>query len=414
MTDTTQVTDARDLDPTVSTMANGAEDLKLRIGGKGAQLARMQQLGLPVPAWFSLDADDYRRALDHADVHAAQARALELIKADDHAGASAALQTAILALPLPDDIQLDIVDRWKQLGAGMVAVRSSAIGEDSAEQSFAGQFDSVLGVRTERQLLDALRQCWASAYNERAIAYRARHELDPLDAAMAIVVQKQVASDVSGVMFTGNPISGDPLVTVISSCWGLGEALVSGIANADTYKFDRRSNDLEIDIADKDVQIVLAPDGLTEEVTVLDALRNVTSLTEEQVGELVALGELLERAQGHPQDVEWAYEDGTLHVLQTRPVTTKLRPRGIRRIWDNSNIVESYSGVVSPLTFSFARDAYAGVYIQTMGLLRIPRAEVPRAQVVTRQKLGYLDGRVYYNLASWYYLLSVLPNYEEH
>jgi pyruvate,water dikinase len=111
--------------------------------------------------------------------------------------------------------------------------------------------------------------------------------------------------------------------------------------------------------------------------------------------------------------VEWAIADGILHVLQTRPVTTKLRPRGIRRTWDNSNIVESYSGVVSPLTFSFARDAYTAVYFQALRLLRLPESEMEQAKVVVRQMLGYVDGRVYYNLASWYYLLSVMPDYEK-
>jgi pyruvate,water dikinase len=385
-----------------------------RLGGKGAKLARLGEIGVDVPAWFGIEADAFRTALDHRDVHGARERAVEAAARDDFDAASDALRTAVLALPLPQDIVERILDSYRELGGGLVAVRSSAIGEDGAQMSFAGQFDSVLGVRGERELLDAVRTCWASAFNPRAIAYRVKHGLDALDALMGVVVQRQIRSDVSGVLFTGDPINGDPQTSVVSACWGLGEALVSGLANADTYRVDRRNGEITVEVADKDVQIVLADEGLTRECEVEAERRTVRCLSDSQVRELVRLGKLLQEAEGCPQDVEWAYEDGQLHVLQTRPITSKLRPAGIRRVWDNSNIVESYSGVVSPLTFSFARDAYAGVYIQAMGLLRIPEAEKPRAAVVTRQMLGTLDGRVYYNLASWYYLLSVLPNYEEH
>ena len=161
--------------------------------------------------------------------------------------------------------------------------------------------------------------------------------------------------------------------------------------------------------------IVLSADGLTKQVSVDEPRRMARVLTDAQVRELAAVGEQLELAHGgRAVDIEWAYDNDVLVILQCRPVTSPMRPRGIRRVWDNSNIVESYAGVVSPLTFSFAREAYAGVYMQALNLLRIPPAEVPRAALVTRQMLGYLDGRVYYNLGSWYYLLSVLPNYEEH
>jgi pyruvate,water dikinase len=389
--------------------------LESRIGGKGAKLARLQEIGCNVPAWFPVEAGEFRRAMEHRDVQAAIAHAGELVDAEDFEAAADAVRAAVLALPLPEDLQLAVVQQWRDtLGGAVVAVRSSAIGEDGTEHSFAGQFESILGVETEQQLLDAVRQCWASAWTGRAVAYRARHEMPPLDVEMGLVVQLLVDSEVAGVMFTGDPISGDPYTTVVSATWGLGEALVSGIANADTYRIDRRHDVLDTEVADKDVMIVRADAGLTEEREVEAARREVRCLSDAQVRELAELGDRLEAADaGRAQDVEWAFHAGELHVLQTRPVTTQLRPRGIRRTWDNSNIVESYSGVVSPLTFSFAREAYTAVYFQALKLLRLPESEMTQAKVVVRQMLGYVDGRVFYNLASWYYLLSVMPDYEK-
>ncbi|MCB0878988.1 MAG: hypothetical protein KDC46_08410 [Thermoleophilia bacterium] len=389
--------------------------LERRIGGKGAKLARMQQLGCNVPAWFAIEAGEFRRAMQHQDVRDAIDAAGAMVDDEQYEQAAQTVRDAVLALPLPEDLRTAVVAQWRdELAGSVVAVRSSAIGEDGTDHSFAGQFESVLGVETEQQLVDAVRQCWASAWTGRAVAYRARHDMAPLEVEMGLVVQRLVDADVAGVMFTGDPISGDPLTTVVSATFGLGEALVSGIANADTYRLDRRHDVIDAEVADKDVMIVRAADGLTEEREVPAARRGERALTDAQVRELTALGEQLEAGDdGRAQDVEWAICGGVLHVLQTRPVTTKLRPRGIRRTWDNSNIVESYSGVVSPLTFSFAREAYTAVYFQALKLLRLPDSEMDQAKVVVRQMLGYVDGRVFYNLASWYYLLSVMPDYEK-
>ncbi len=391
------------------------DGLERRIGGKGAKLARMQSIGCNVPAWFAVESDQFRRAMEHADVQGAIARAGEFVEREQFEEAAETVRTAVLALPLPEALQTAVVEQWKRdLEGAVIAVRSSAIGEDGTDHSFAGQFESVLGVETEQQLLDAVRQCWASAWTGRAVAYRAKHGMPALEVEMGLVVQVLIDADVAGVLFTGDPISGDPYTSVVSATFGLGEALVSGIANADTYRLDRRHDALEVEVADKDVMIARASAGLTEEAEVPEHRRAERALTDAQVRELVALGSKLEAAdEGRAQDVEWAIADGVLHVLQTRPVTTKLRPKGIRRTWDNSNIVESYSGVVSPLTFSFAREAYTAVYFQALKLLRLPDSEMEQAKVVVRQMLGYVDGRVYYNLASWYYLLSVMPDYEK-
>lgn len=385
------------------------------IGGKAHALEALSAAEIPVPAWRVMSARAFSAALEQRDCLHALDRARELVAQGQVSAASATMQTALHAAAIPEHVMDMARTAWSDIGGGIVAVRSSAIGEDGSDHSFAGQFDSVLGVHTFEALLDAIRTCWASAFSERVIQYRIRHELDPLDAQMAVIVQQQIDATSAGVLFTGDPVSGDHGVMLVSACWGLGEALVSGLANADTYRFDRRTDEIEPTIADKDVAIVLAAAGLTQQIEVAEPRRSARVLTDQQVRELATVGERLELMYGgRAVDIEWAYDHNTLVILQCRPVTSPMRPRGIRRVWDNSNIVESYAGVVSPLTFSFAREAYAGVYLQALSLLRIPPAEVPRAQLVTRQMLGYLDGRVYYNLGSWYYLLSVLPNYEEH
>ncbi len=391
-------------------------DLGQRIGGKAANLAHLQRIGCSVPAWFAIEAKEFATAIEHPDIRHAIDEATTLVAQDRLDEAARVVREAMLQRPIPDRLRTAIVERWStELAGDVVAVRSSAIGEDGVEHSFAGQFESVLGIETEQQLLDAIRQCWASAWTERAVAYRARHGMPPLEAEMALVVQRLVDAEVAGVLFTGDPISGDPLTSVVSATFGLGEALVSGAANADTYRVDRRHGAVAADIADKDIMVVRAAEGLVEQIDVPSERRESPALTDAQVLELVVLGERVENAAGGlAQDIEWAVVDGTLHVLQTRPVTTPLHPRGIRRAWDDSNIVESALGVVSPLTFSFLREACWSVSRQALRLARFPDSELDHACIVVRPMLCYVDGRVCWNLASWRYLLSAMPGHERH
>jgi pyruvate,water dikinase len=218
-------------------LAAGTEQL----GGKALQLARLSAAGFPVPDWRCIAAATARSIVERPTVASALEAARSAVDDNGDLVAGATLPSETFRLALSEELAGDATLR-AQLTAlldtlgGPVAVRSSAIAEDGAAHSFAGQFETILGVRTHDDYIDAVCRCWASALSDRVIAYRVRNRLDPFDTAMAVVVQRMVAADVAGVMFGADPTTGDPDTIVIGATWGLGEALVSGIANADTYR----------------------------------------------------------------------------------------------------------------------------------------------------------------------------------
>jgi pyruvate,water dikinase len=292
----------------------------------------------------------------------------------------------IETLPLEAALTEELDEVAARLG-GPLAVRSSAVGEDGERFSFAGQFESVLNV-DPGQLSAAVRYCWRSAFSLRALEYRRRAGSLRDAAKLAVIVQRQIAGDVSGVLFTLDPVSGDRGRMRISACRGLGDALVAGEVDGDEYLIDRQGTEFGACRISRDHRLLSA-----------EALR-----------ELAALGRRLSEPSG-PRDVEWTISRGELWVLQDRPVTTAIaREESANRIvWDNSNIQESYCGVTTPLTFSFARSTYASVYEQTMRALGVSEATIDEHRPLLRNLLGLLQGRVYYNLNSWYRGLLLLP-----
>lgn len=269
-----------------------------------------------------------------------------------------------------------------------VACRSSARGEDSAEHSFAGQYDSFLDVRRDG-VMGKVTAVRASGSGERAAAYGAARGAEVLEPA--VIVQRMVAAAFAGVAFSADPVSGRRGVAVVSAVRGLGEALVSGEADGETFEIDAQGT-------------VLSRRG--------DAS---VALPVETASQVAALAREAEAHFGCPQDIEWAVDDaGVLFMLQSRPITT-LRdapPEDAPRVlWDNSNIAESYSGVTTPMTYSFARRAYENVYREFCRLLWVPRARVERGEPVFRAMIGLVQGRVYYNLCSWYRVLAMLPGF---
>jgi pyruvate,water dikinase len=298
-----------------------------------------------------------------------------------------------------------------------VAVRSSAVDEDGAGQSFAGLHDSFLYLKTEDDVLAALRKVWASAYNERAIAYRRERQLPVTGIAVAVVVQQMVEAAASGVMFTVNPVSGAVGELVISALYGAGEGLVSQGFDADTFVVAKAGLAIERTLADKRDRMILderAGRGLVR-ADVPPALRGVACLTDDQVTRLARAGLAVERGYGRPQDLEFAFDPaGQLHLLQARPVTTAAEygpAAGHHLLWDNSNIIESYSGVTSPLTFSFIRRAYTIVYHCFSQVMGISPAVVRASQPVFENMLGLFRGQVYYNLLNWYRLIRLFPGF---
>jgi pyruvate,water dikinase len=271
----------------------GAQDVQL-VGGKAANLGELVAAGLPVPPGFVITTDAYRR---HA-------------RGDE----------------VPEPLRSEILAAYAELGdATPVAVRSSATAEDLAEASFAGQQETYLNVRGADDLLTAVRECWASLFTERAVAYRARQEVDETTVALAVVVQTMVEADAAGVMFTANPANGRRDQVAVNAAWGLGEAVVSGSVDADDLVVgvdpwvvrDRRT-------ADKAVQVRYAAHR-TEEVPTPADRRRVPVLDDAAALELARLGRRTQEHFGAPQDIEWVRSAAGFALVQSRPITA-LRP----------------------------------------------------------------------------------------
>ncbi len=386
------------------------------LGGKGANLARLEALGLPVPPWYAVTTDLFERAL--GDLRGRIASRLD--GAGDPGPASAEIRGWILALALPPALEEEIAAAHAARigdGGAYVAVRSSAAGEDAAGESFAGLHDSFLFVRGRDQVLQSIRKVWASAYNERALAYR-RAKGIPLDGiAVAVVVQAMIEARTSGVMFTADPTSGSVHEIVISSLWGAGEGLVSAGFDADTYRVDKETLEVAETVAEKTEQLVLDRDagsGLIH-LDVPEDFQRKSSLSREEVIALARLGIAVERHHSRPQDLEFAVDSGGRpFLLQARPVTTveELGPAvGNRLLWDNSNIIESYSGVTSPMTFSFISRAYTIVYHCFDEEMGIDARTVRANREVFENMLGLFRGQVYYNLFNWYRLVRLFPGF---
>jgi pyruvate, water dikinase len=275
-----------------------------RAGGKGASLARMSELGLPVPEGFVIPADVLATVVDADALRAAL---------PDHDKAQAIVAAA--------EVPAEVAEAYAALGEDPpVAVRSSACAEDSETASYAGQQETYLYVRGADQVLDRVRDCWASFFSERAIFYRQKKgSLD--DLGMAVVVQRMVRSDVAGVLFTCDPVRGRRDRMVVEAVLGLGEAAVSGQVTPDHYILKRDGTIRKAQVSQQPIAIVPVEDGGTEERE-LGEEGGEQKLGEEHLRELARIGDDLEQRLGGPQDIEWALEGGEIYVLQARPVTT--------------------------------------------------------------------------------------------
>ena len=312
----------------------------------------------------------------------------------------------------------EILKQAEAVGSTYFAVRSSAHGEDGAEHSFAGQYDSFLYVK-QNDLLEKIDQVFHSNQSAHLDSYRYSKETTEAQQVTAIV-QKMLTPTASGVAFSADPVTGDRDKVIISSLWGTGSALVSGEENADTWTIED-DKVIEKIIAQKTHQHVLPKGGEAskegvQRVNVEEDLVNEPSLTEEQIKEICDLSKQCEVHFGCPQDIEWAINstDGKLYLLQSRPITTLVNlPKATLplTVWDNSNIAESYSGITSPLTFTFAERIYEHVYREFCVLLSVPKGRIKKHDAVFSKMLGHIHGHVYYNLNSWYHVLAMLPGF---
>jgi phosphohistidine swiveling domain-containing protein len=277
-------------------------------------------------------------------------------------------------------------------GAGLFAVRSSGLEEDGASSAHAGQFLSELNVAAD-DVPAAAHRVWRSGFTETLAEYRRAHGLSGEPQPPAVVVQVMVDARAAGVAFSADPVSGDRDVVVISAITGLADKLVGGEEDGDSYRIGAGGKTLEAEL-----------------------VGDLAVLSEAERAEVAAMARRAAEHFGCPQDIEWAFDAAGLKMLQSRPITTlgstAARSEDEFVIWDNSNIVESYPGVTSPLTFSFARYVYAHVYQAFSRLMGVPGADVDEHRAVFENMLGRVDGRVYYNLLNWYRALALFPGFK--
>ncbi|ELY91271.1 phosphoenolpyruvate synthase [Natrinema altunense] len=301
-----------------------AGDLE-QVGGKGASLGELTGAGLPVPPGFVVTAGTYRSFIEEAEIDEELFEAVDVDVDDSSALAEAAdrAQELILETPFPDELRDEILESYGEVGDGeaFVAVRSSATAEDLPDASFAGQQETFLNV-TEEDLLDRVRECWASLFTQRAIYYRQEQGFDHSAVNIAVVVQQMVDAEKSGVMFTSHPSTGDPTM-IIEAAWGLGEAVVSGAVSPDNYVIDRKDRSMDVTVAEKKVKHEKdEATGQTVEREVPEDKRTQRVISDDEIDSLMDLGERVEDHYDEPQDVEWAIVGGDVYMLQSRPITT--------------------------------------------------------------------------------------------
>ncbi len=388
-------------------------------GGKGAQLLRLRDAGFNVPPFGIVETAVLDTLLDTAQLRSAVHAALVGLTPQTAPSAADEIRRFITAAAADVPAQRRIAEAYDAAGGGYVAVRSSAVGEDGDDHSFAGQGSSFLHVSGLDAVTRAVAECWASAWSERALTYRLLHGLPVEQIQTAVVIQAMVESDVSGVLFTINPTSGDVDELVLSAVYGLGEGLVSGEVDADTLTVRRNDGTIiATQIGEKEQRFERAASGTGITGVAESPERRLSlALTPAQVDELRRVGLAIEAHFGAPQDVEWGFADGRLWLLQSRPVTSAVAPRSSSapapgrhtRLWDNANIVENFGEITAPLTFSFASHIYGVVYLDYCRELGVPASQLRQMRPWTDHLLGQFDGRVYYNVLSWYGVLRLVP-----
>ena len=296
---------------------------RTRIGGKGLNLAKLAQAGFPVPGGFVVTTDGYAAFVEHAgitDWMAEETSKVAVSNPDDLTSLSQRIRTRFRTGSLPPALATQIRTAYDNLGRPRVAVRSSATAEDLPDHSFAGQQDTFLNVLGDDDLLTAVVDCFSSLWSARAIGYRARNGIDQSAVSLAVVVQMMVQSETSGVLFTANPLTGKRTESVIEATFGLGEPLVGGLVEPDRYVVDTPTGQvLEATVGAKATVMHGLADGGTE---TMQADRRQQALADDQIGTLVDLGKHVAALYGTPQDVEWAFADSRLFLLQARPITT--------------------------------------------------------------------------------------------
>ena len=360
-------------------------------GGKGANLVRLTRAGFDVPRGFILSTPAYREFVNANGLEGTLRASLQGLKPEDAdvlGGASQTIRNAFSGGVMPTEIAQAIQSAYAELDQGPVAVRSSATAEDLPDLSFAGQQDTYLNILGEGQLIQAVIDCWSSLWTARAIGYRIRNQISHEEASLAVVVQEMVQSEVSGVLFTANPLTGALDETVIDATFGLGEALVSGQVEPDHFVVNmarsgaagrvggdlppyrdpaQSKRDFTFSVVDKtlgakSISTRSKAGGGVESIAEKSETRQ--TLTEEQIYQLAGTGQRIQSEYGAPQDIEWAFADGNLYILQSRGITSLFPVPQVSFdpliVWFSFGAVQGLVGPITPLGQDGIRHVAAG------------------------------------------------------
>jgi pyruvate,water dikinase len=396
------------------------------VGAKAFNLARLTRLGLPVPPGFCVVAPAYRQHLaDHELVPkvkatVAAARAQEGLAQPDEVGASSRkarvlteLREAIIAAPLTVEFRLAIEPVFQALDANRIAVRSSSTVEDLPGLSFAGLYDTVLLKTDLWGCLNAIKSCWASLWTERAFDYREKNRVDHFNAGMAVIVQKMIPSEVSGIVFTADPVSGAKDRVIVEAVYGLGEGIVSGKVAPDRFvlytRMGTRSRIVspaprtERAIARKATQVVFSEQWGVREWPVPDEQQQLPCIDDALARQLAKHALAVERAFGAPQDIEWARRGAEIAFLQARPITT-LAPGRLweeRQVWTNVNLAEAVPEAIPPATQSLVDIFVKGIFGWLLKLSGIQLEDIRITDMIA--------GRPYINLNTFIGIVRNIP-----
>lgn len=365
------------------------------IGGKATGLYKLQQAAVAVPPFLVIPAETFDPVLRNLPIgeQSADLRRRKL---------------AAFTLSQPDQTAIATILADWQFPAQAVVVRSSVADEDGDIHAFPGLMDSFLNLTFFADVHQAVARCAASAYSERALAYRKLKGLT-LTPRPAVIIQQQITPVASGVLFTTFPDY--PQEMAIHATFGFGEGLVNGTLDADEFYWLKQSGNLHRQVIASKTHRMDADGGRgLHLVAVTPEKRDAPCLTAAQSETLFQMGMTVEKAFGRPQDVEFVVTENQIFAVQSRPITQPI-PEIV--VYDNANIQESYCGVTTPLTFSFAGRAYATVYRQTMQTLGLPPAVIQAHEAVVSHLLGLVKGRIYYNINNWYRGLQLLPSFNQ-
>ncbi|MEM4137128.1 MAG: phosphoenolpyruvate synthase [Candidatus Anstonellaceae archaeon] len=308
------------------------------VGGKGANLGEMKRAGLPIPDGFCVTVAAYFKFLDYNNLRPFIKEMLENLDSEDYdklAKVSQTIKTKLLSSTIPEEIKRDVIGAYNELckrkGKEVyVAVRSSATAEDLPEASFAGQQATFLNVSGELDVLQAVKECWASLFEARSIYYRIQNNFDHLKVGLSAVVQEMVQSEVAGVMFSVDPVSQDINLISIEGAYGLGEVVVSGQVEPDHYLVSKKDYSIVEKFISRQTWAIAKVQGKNQKVEVDDVLQEKQKLPDEKIIELAKIGHKIEQHYGFPQDMEWAVENNKIYIVQSRPITT-LNPQTIQK-----------------------------------------------------------------------------------